>query len=131
MTNPDPRSILILEPDILIRHPLAEYLREGGYRVIETSSAVEAREVLGSAETRVDILFASAAGHDDGSFAIGSWARQRRPHLDVVLSGALRAATRKAAGLCEAGSAGVKPYEHRFLHDRIRCLLAARDRAAG
>ena len=36
--------ILILEADVLVRQPLAAYLRECGYRVLEAASADEARD---------------------------------------------------------------------------------------
>ena len=132
MTETELETILVLESDILVRHPLAEYLRECGYRVIETSNPDEAREVIESDQAAVDILFVSAVGQgDDGGFALASWARSRRPGLEVVLSAALKAATEKAADLCEDGAAPTTPYGHRFLHDRIRRLLATRARAGG
>ena len=37
--------ILIVEWDILIRHPLAQYLRECGYKVLEAVDDAEARSV--------------------------------------------------------------------------------------
>jgi len=131
MTKAEAETILIFEPDILIRHPLAQYLRECGYRVLEVSSTLEAREVLDAPGTEVDLLFASGAGGDADSFSLGAWTRERRPEVEVVLAGALRAATEKAARLCEDGPAAAKPYEHRFVYDRIRRLLAARGRASG
>jgi DNA-binding response OmpR family regulator len=30
-------TVLIVEQDVLVRHPLAEYLRERGYRVVEAT----------------------------------------------------------------------------------------------
>jgi DNA-binding response OmpR family regulator len=38
-----PATILVVERDILVRQPLAQYLRDCGYRVLEAVNAVEAR----------------------------------------------------------------------------------------
>ena len=47
--NAQPRPcILLVECDIVVRSPLAEYLRECGYRVLEAVNTIEARELLGS-----------------------------------------------------------------------------------
>lgn len=37
-------SVLVVEHDVLVRHPLAKYLRECGYRVVEAITYDEARE---------------------------------------------------------------------------------------
>ena len=47
--------ILIVEKDLLVRTPLAEYLRECGYLVLEASSAADARTLLEDGSRRVDI----------------------------------------------------------------------------
>lgn len=49
--------ILVLEGDVLIRMPIAQYLRDGGYRVIESVGADEEMTMLMHKETRVDMLF--------------------------------------------------------------------------
>ena len=41
-----PGTVLIVEDDVLMRHMLADCLRECGHRVIEASNAMEAFEVL-------------------------------------------------------------------------------------
>ena len=51
--------ILVVENDVLIRMPLAEYLRECGYRVFEAADVAEAKAVL-NADTPVDLVFADA-----------------------------------------------------------------------
>ena len=49
--NAQPRPcILLVECDIVVRSPLAEYLRECGYRVLEAVNTIEARELLGKAD---------------------------------------------------------------------------------
>jgi DNA-binding response OmpR family regulator len=130
MIETEAATILILEPDILVRHPLAEYLRECGYRVVEAASAAEARDVLEAPQTGIDVLFASVGGADDGVFALARRTRAERPAIGVVLAGAVEAATARAAELCEDGPALSTPYGHRLVRDRIRRLLAARTRGS-
>jgi DNA-binding response OmpR family regulator len=50
--------ILIVEQDLLVRTPLAEYLRECGYLVLEASSIGDARTLLEDGSRRVDIVLA-------------------------------------------------------------------------
>ena len=50
--------ILIVEKDLLVRTPLAEYLRECGYLVLEASSAGDARTLLEDGSRRIDIVLA-------------------------------------------------------------------------
>ena len=44
-----PRPIILLvEDDILVRHPLADYLRECGFTVVEAVNGAEAKAVISS-----------------------------------------------------------------------------------
>ncbi len=45
-----PSTILVVEDEILIRMPVADYLRDCGYRVLEASDAVEAQALLRAGE---------------------------------------------------------------------------------
>ena len=61
--------ILIVEEDLLVRTPLAEYLRECGYLVLEASSAGEARTLLEDGSRRVDIVLAEVKSGEPSGFA--------------------------------------------------------------
>ena len=133
MTGAREPTILLLEADIVVRHSLAEYLRECGYRVIEAARPAAARQLLQTQETQVDVLFASLGASEDEDraiFALAAWAREAFSGLKVELAGALQTAARKAGDLCEEEPLK-KPYDHQLVHDRIRRLLAARGRAEG
>jgi DNA-binding NtrC family response regulator len=123
-------TILIVEDDILVRMPIAQYLRDCGYKVIEASNSDEAMQVLLHRETSVDVVFSDIEmpGAVDG-FGLAKWIRQHRPGLDVLLAGTVPRAVENAKDLCEQGPVP-KPYDARAVHDHIRRLLAAR-RAAG
>lgn len=127
----DPSCILLVEPDILVRHPLAEYLRGCGYRVLQASTTDEARTLLTSRRRRfaIDVVLADAsAPGTDNSFTLATWIRTNRPGIEALLAGSIEAAAAKAGDLCEEGPALEKPYDHRRIADHIRQLMAARDR---
>lgn len=123
-------TILVVEDDILVRMPIAQYLRDCGYKVIEASNADEAMQVLQHEETVVDVLFSDIEmpGAVDG-FGLAKWVREHRPGLNVLLTGTVPRAVESAQDLCEQGPVP-KPYAAQIVHDRIRRLLSAR-RAAG
>jgi CheY-like chemotaxis protein len=54
MTAVVQETILVVEDDVLIRMPIAQYLRDCGNRVIEAVSADEAMTVLMHKETQVE-----------------------------------------------------------------------------
>ncbi len=46
------------EPDVLVRQPIAEYLRECGHKVVETGNTDEALLVLNARTMTIDIALA-------------------------------------------------------------------------
>jgi DNA-binding NtrC family response regulator len=123
-----PECVLIVEADILIRHPLSEYLRECGYVVVEAVNAEEARALLSEDKVPVDIVLADVNPSGDSGFVLASWIRANRPGLKIILAGTVMKATEKAGDLCEDGPALVKPYDHRLVLDNIRRSMAQRGR---
>ena len=119
-------TILVVEDDVLVRMPIAQYLRDCGYKVIEAVSADEAMAVLLHRETVVDIVFSDIEmpGSIDG-FGLAKWIREHCPGLDVVLAGTIPRTVESAKELCKAGTVP-KPYEATVVHNHIRRLLAAR-----
>lgn len=123
-------NILIVESDILIRHPLAEYLRECGYKVFEAAGVTEARKLLSDGKFRFDILLADVDADNELAFGLAQWIRNEYPDIDVILAGTVEKAAQKAGNLCEEGPAVTKPYEHQLVLSRIKQSLAARGRAS-
>lgn len=119
-----PPAILLAESDVLVRAPLAEYLRQCGYRVLEAQSAAEARMLLNAGQAAIDMVFIDAglSGAENG-FALASWVRQAHPGVDVLLAGSVAKAAQKAAEVCENGPALAKPYSHELVLARIQKLL--------
>jgi DNA-binding NtrC family response regulator len=126
--SPQPAPcILLVERDILVRNPLADYLRDCGYRVIEAVDAAEAREVLGAA-VDVALVLADASTPEEGGFALRAWIRENHREIEVILAGSVTRAVAKAGEICNDGPAVFKPFDHRSVLDTIRRLIAARDR---
>jgi len=121
--------ILMVEPDVLVRQPIAEYLRECGYKVVETGNTDEALVVMNAGTMAVDIILADAQapGKLDG-FGLARWMRQNRPSAKVILAGTVANEAKEAGDLCEDGPRLSKPYDPQLLVDRIKRAIATRDR---
>jgi DNA-binding NtrC family response regulator len=119
-------TVLLVEDEVLVRMPIAEYLRDCGYKVIEAVNADEAIAVLLHKDTVVDFVFSDIEmpGAVDG-FGLAKWIREHRPGLDVLLAGTVPRTVQNAQQLCEQSSVP-KPYDAQIVHDHIKRLLAAR-----
>jgi DNA-binding NtrC family response regulator len=119
-------TILLVEDEVLVRMPIAQYLRDCGYKVIEAVNADEAMTVLLHEETVVDVVFSDIEmpGAVDG-FGLAKWIRERRPGLDVLLAGTINRTVENAKLLCAQGPVP-KPYDAEIVHNHIKRLLAAR-----
>lgn len=117
-------TLLLVEGDVLVRAPLANYLRTCGYRVLEAASAKEARMLLAANHTRIELVFvdASLSGAENG-FALAQWVRQDHPNIRVLLAGSITDAAQKAGKLCEGGPMLAKPYTPDIVLARIQRLL--------
>jgi DNA-binding NtrC family response regulator len=115
-----PKTILLVEDEVLIRLHIAKYLRECGYQVIEAMSADEGLVVLQS-EYKVDLVLSGVQmpGSLDG-FGLAQWVRKNMNGLPVILCGTPQRAADTAAELCEDGPTLAKPYEPQALADLIR-----------
>jgi DNA-binding NtrC family response regulator len=124
-------TVLVVEDDVLIRMPIAQYLRDCGYKVIEAANGDEAMAVLSHKETVVDVVFTDIEmpGALDG-FGLAKWTREHRPGVDVILAGTVPRTVEQAKELCEAGPIP-KPYDAQTVHNYIRRLLATRRGASG
>jgi DNA-binding NtrC family response regulator len=119
--------LLIVEGDIVVRHPLAEYLRECGYTVLEAASGEEAVAVLQGSGLIIGIVIADMTTTGSG-FGLRQWIGSNNPSVEVILAGSVDKAVSRAAEVCEDRPAITKPYEHQLVLDRIRQSLAQRHR---
>jgi DNA-binding response OmpR family regulator len=121
--------ILLVEAEELVRTPLAQYLRECGYRVLEAINSKEAQKLLSEGSQTIDIVLADIQTLQGSGFAFAGWVRENKPGIKVLLAGTVAAAARRAGDLCEEEPPIRKPYDHQIVLDRIRRLLAERDRS--
>jgi DNA-binding response OmpR family regulator len=120
--------VLLVEAEALVRTPLAQYLRECGFRVLEATNLEEAQKLLSEGSRRIDVVLADIQTLGGDAFAFPAWVRRIKPGVRVLLAGTIAHAVRMAGDLCEDEPPIRKPYDHQLVLDRIRRLLAERDR---
>lgn len=125
-------TVLLVDGDVLVRVGLAAFLRDCGLRVVEASSAADARTFVADPALGIDIALidANLAGAED-AFSLAGWLRRTHREIDIVLAGSPEHAIGRAAELCRGGPALPKPYDPKGVLDRINRLRAARDRRGG
>ncbi|MCP1914909.1 CheY-like chemotaxis protein [Bradyrhizobium elkanii] len=119
-------TVLIVEQDVLVRHPLAEYLRECGYRVMEATQHDEARECLEGGKHCIDVALIDVGGPTGSGFALSAWIRSNYPTVKTVLGATVGKVLALAGDLCEEGPQAAKKLNYRPVLDHIRQLLATR-----
>jgi CheY-like chemotaxis protein len=97
-------TILVVDDDIFVRMPIAQYLRDCGYKVIEAVSAEEAMAVLTRSDTVIDLVFTDIEmpGAVDG-FGLAKWIRDHRPGVDALLAGTVPRPVESAKEVCQQG----------------------------
>lgn len=125
----DLHTILFVDADIVVRSPLASYLRDCGFKVLETGDTNEAKQVLSEHVQSVSIILCDAAtvGTEAG-FAFSQWVRTSHPDVPVLLAGNVENAVAIAGDLCEEGPSLSKPYDPSVVVDAIRQAIASRSR---
>ena len=118
-------TILVVDPDILVRMVIASYLRDCGYRVLEGVTAADVMTVLRS-EQKIDVIFSEVQlrGKTDG-FGLARWVRAHHPQVDVILTAGAARAADKAGDLCDDGPLE-KPYHPEEVVRRINFLRERR-----
>jgi DNA-binding response OmpR family regulator len=123
-----PRTVMVIDADILSRMAIADYLRHCGYHVIEGSSEADADAVLG-AKHEVHVMLVELSLDDSQGFNLAKRLRSEQPGIDVILTSSTAKLAEKAGHLCEEGPL-VKPYEHKELERRILTLRERRRQSA-
>jgi CheY-like chemotaxis protein len=120
-----PVTLLLIEPDVLARLVLADYLRGCGYIVFEVASAGEAIEALRST---VEIELVLSEIHDIGSmsgFEFAQSVRITHPNIDVILTSSQAHTAEKCHELCEHRVVK-KPYTPQDIVRQINMLRQKR-----
>jgi CheY-like chemotaxis protein len=122
------KSILVVDGDVIVRHAIADYLRDCGFVVIEASSTDEAVTVLGEESLAVHaVLCDGEAPGSLNAFEFRLWAnrQQGRKGVEIALAGNIEAAASKAAELCDHGPHLARPYDPQSVVAYIRRMLGA------
>jgi CheY-like chemotaxis protein len=121
-TSPSAPILFLVESAVLVRIPVAEYLRSCGYLVVECAHAEEAIKLLEAGE-RVDILLSDVAlsGEANG-FALAHWVRQQLPSVKVVLASGAANLASNSEKICADGPIVPKPYAFDTLLARLKQL---------
>ena len=116
------KSVMVVEPDVLIRMTVADYLRECGYRVVEAITGEEALSILG-AGIKVDTILSTVKlqGAIDG-FALAQRVREGFDGTEVILTTGIAMTAKKAGELCEQGPRK-RPYHPDLIVDRLKLLF--------
>jgi CheY-like chemotaxis protein len=122
-------TVLVVEPEVLVRVMVSQYLRECGYRVVEAVSADEALVILQNSDIPVGVMLCTVQlpGAMNG-FGLAKWVRGKLPNTEVILATNETQSAKVAGELCEEGPMLTKPYDHKLLADQIKRLLASRNR---
>ena len=112
---------------MLIRLAVSDYLRDCGYRVVETGSGDEAVTILTKTDVRIDVVFTdvSMPGGLNG-FGLAQWMLRERLDVRVILTSGVTRTAEEARDLCAHGPFMAKPYDQREVARQIRELLALR-----
>lgn len=120
-----PPTVLVVDDDLLVREPIADYLREVGYEVLEAGDAHEAIGMVDSAD-HVDLVFSDVRmpGEMDG-VGLALWVRSHRPELPVLLTTGYDAKGWLSGDLEREVRLIQKPYSQDQVLGHIRRLLGA------
>jgi CheY-like chemotaxis protein len=116
--------ILVADGDVLVRHAIADYLRQCGYVVIEAASTDEAVKVLTEGTPALDAVLCDAECPGTlNAFQFRAWAMDHKQEVQVKLAGSIEAAAAKAAEFCDEGPHLARPYDPRSVVDYVRRVL--------
>ena len=117
------RRLIVADGDVIVRHAIADYLRDCGYSVIECATADEALSVMGDREIAIEAMLCDAElGGSHNAFQLRAWVRENRPEIHVVLAGNTKRAANAAADICEDGPDLERPYDPSMVLDYIKRL---------
>ena len=79
-----PRTILVVEDEVMLRLDLGQQLRKGGFAVFEADSADEAVSLLQNTHIDAVVTDIRMPGDIDGSELV-LWIRRRVPNVKIVV----------------------------------------------
>jgi CheY-like chemotaxis protein len=99
------KSILIVERDLVVRHVLAHFLQNYGYRIVEADCADEAYRALSTDRAPIDVALIDLQQPRDSAFGLLYWLRVNHPETNVLLAATATIALEQAGKLCQSPDA--------------------------
>ena len=124
MESPAVHTVLVVEDEDMVRMPMAGYLRDCGYNVLEAADAREAIRTL-DAEEPVSLVFSDVRmpGGMDG-IGLAEWCRSHHPAVPVLLTSGYHGGRSMPTGQ-PAVRLIAKPYSQSFVERQIAAILGA------
>jgi CheY-like chemotaxis protein len=118
-----PSTVLVVEDEVLVRMPIAEHLRESGFRVIEASNATEAQDIFRAREP-IEVVFSDITmpGPMNGA-DLARWVRQNFPDVKIILTSGARLTLVSPEPDPVEDLFLPKPYQYGAIIEHIRRLL--------
>ena len=118
-------TVLVVEDETMVRMPIAEYLRDCGYHVLEAEDASEAIAIMASEEP-VNVVFSDIRmpGKMDG-LGLADWFRSHYPGVPVLLTSGYSGGRNLGPSRVSGGRFIEKPYSQNQVATRIAALLDA------
>jgi CheY-like chemotaxis protein len=119
----DTYTVLVVEDELMVRMPIAEYLRDCGYNVLEAGNASEAIATV-DAEGPVNLVFSDIRmpGQMDG-VALAEWFQAHYPSVPVLLTSGYNGGRAVSALSATRNRFIEKPYSQTQVERRIAALL--------
>jgi len=108
---------------MMVRMPIAEYLRDCGYTVLEAGDAAEAIEAV-HASGPVSVVFSDVRmpGSMDG-FGLARWLRAHYPDIPILLTSGYNSSRSLSIDVAQGVKLIEKPYSQAHVARRIQDLL--------
>jgi len=118
-------TVLVVEDETMVRMPIAEYLRDCGYNVVEAGDASEAIAAMDS-EGPISVVFSDIRmpGNMDG-FGLAQWFRSHYPSVPVLLTSGYNGGRSLSAAEIPGVRFIEKPYSQIQVERRIASLLGS------
>jgi CheY-like chemotaxis protein len=116
-------TVLVVEDEMMVRMPIAEYLRDCGYSVVEAANASEAIAAV-DAEGPFSLVFSDIRmpGKMDG-VGLAEWFQSHYPTVPVLLTSGYSGGRGATPGFLPRNRFIEKPYSQTQVAKRIAALL--------
>lgn len=118
-------TVLVVEDETMVRMPIAEFLRDCGYNVVEAGDASEAIAAMEAAQP-VNLVFTDVRmpGQMDG-FGLAAWFESHHPAVPVLVTSGYNGGRTLPMPSQIGGRFIEKPYSQTHVARCIADLLAA------